>query len=55
MHLHQALAIYQRIGAPVAGRVQETLQSNALTCPQTLSQRLPSSEEHRPLACSESR
>ena len=55
MHLQQARAIYQRIGAPVAGRVQETLQSNALTAPQTLRQRLPSSEDHRPLACSECR
>jgi len=29
-HLRQALAIYQRIGAPAARRVQQTLQNHQL-------------------------
>jgi hypothetical protein len=31
MYLRQALAIYQRIGAPGAQRIQETLQRHRLT------------------------
>ena len=30
-HLHQALTIYQRIGAPAAQRVQQTMQNHKLT------------------------
>lgn len=30
MHLQQALTIYQRIGAPAARRVQQTLQDHQL-------------------------
>ena len=44
-HLRQALTIYQRIGAPAARRVQQTLQNHSLTSTtQSPSQRLPNSE-----------
>ena len=48
-HLQQALTIYQRIGAPAARRVQQTIQNHRLTSttpePQ---QAAPSSEGHQP-------
>ena len=48
-HLRQALAIYQRIGAPAARRVQKTIQYRKLTTttpePQPAA---PSSKGHQP-------
>jgi len=48
-HLQQALTIYQRIGAPAARRVQQTIQNHGLTSttpePQ---QAAPRSEDHQP-------
>jgi len=48
-HLRQALAIYQRIGAPAARRVQKTIQYHKLTTttpePQPAA---PSSKGHQP-------
>ena len=44
--LHQAQTIYQRIGAPAARRVQETLQNHRLTSTPELQPQTPSSKGH---------
>ena len=44
--LHQAHTIYQRIGAPAARRVQETLQNHRLTATPELQPQTPSSKGH---------
>jgi hypothetical protein len=48
VHLRQALAIYQRIGAPAARRVQKIFQSQRLTSttPRAPASGTPSSEGH---------
>jgi hypothetical protein len=43
VHLPQALAIYQRIGAPAAHRVQQTLQNHKLAS--TTPQRQPTAPQ----------
>ncbi len=53
-HLRQALTIYQRIGAPAARRVQETLQNHRLTStapkPQPAAHNSDDHQQHAPTA-----